>query len=177
MKVKEIMNSRVHATKCGESIADAAFTMKATGSDCLVVMDGVGVAGILTERDLVVGCLLESHTSWHCRVQQHMQMQKETVDPDMDAKAAAALMCNRKLACIPVIERGNFVGLLSFEKLNSALASTNIELETDHHHETIVWALPNLLLRSSFDPDQAVWSLRFGALFLAVTCIRRHLSC
>lgn len=126
MKVREVMNSKIHTIGCEESIAEAAFVMKETGSSCLVVVDGGKAAGVITERDMVLGCLLQSHVSWNCNVYRHMQAQADVISVNADAGDAAILMLDKDLAHLPVVERHKLVGMLSYDQVSPFTRANNI---------------------------------------------------
>ena len=47
------------------------------------------------------------------RVREIMSTEVETVDPDVDLKAAAQMMLDNKIGCLPVVEGEHLVGILT----------------------------------------------------------------
>ncbi len=74
MEVGELMNKDAYSVGLDTSIADAALLMKSTGASCLVVTKNEKIEGIITDRDMALGCLVEGHISWKCPVYKHMAL-------------------------------------------------------------------------------------------------------
>jgi CBS domain-containing protein len=88
----------------------------------LPVMDGPRVVGVLSQRDLFQAAL--SHALGYgsvgrarllksIAVKEVMSEPVVTIEPDTAIADAARLMIARKIGCLPVVERGNLVGLVT----------------------------------------------------------------
>ena len=95
--------------------------MKETGASCLVVMRDQTVEGIITDRDMALGCLVDGHVSWKCQVYQHMTLQRQTVSPGLHFGDASVMMIDRDMDHLPVLEDGQLVGLISSDQLYQAI--------------------------------------------------------
>ena len=121
MNVSELMNRDPHAVGVDTNISDAAQLMKETGASCLVVMRDHRVEGIITDRDLARGCLVDGHVSWKCQVYKHMTLQRQTVSPGLHFGDASVMMIDRDIDHLPVVDEGQLVGLISSEQLFQAI--------------------------------------------------------
>tara|TARA_B100001971_G_scaffold17197_1_gene13402 strand:- start:4267 stop:4683 length:417 start_codon:yes stop_codon:yes gene_type:complete len=121
MEVGELMNKDAFSVELETSIADVAQLMKRTGANCLVVMENEEIEGIITDRDMALGCLVDGHTSWKCSDYRHMALQHLTVSPTLHYADASIMMIDRDLEHLPVVEGGELVGLLSSEEVLAAV--------------------------------------------------------
>ena len=93
MNVADSMITEVSIVDLGTSVADAAAMMQERNTGCIVVVDVVengAVVGIITERDMVLGCLIDGHTSWKCQVCRHMTSLSVTAMPHTDVGDACS---------------------------------------------------------------------------------------
>ncbi|MBF8268276.1 MAG: hypothetical protein HW388_1784, partial [Dehalococcoidia bacterium] len=72
MQLGDIMAKNVFTISGEESVAAAARRMREGNIGCLVVMKGETLQGIVTDRDLLIGCLGDAHDPGECRVSRHM---------------------------------------------------------------------------------------------------------
>ena len=73
--------------------------------------------GILTDRDIVVRCVADDHGRW-CTVCDHMTRQPlATVAPDADVDEVTALMRERRIGRVMVVEDGRLVGVVAMADL------------------------------------------------------------
>ena len=66
MDVGELINTDAYSVDVETNIANAAQLMKDRGVSCLVVLGKDGVEGIITDRDMALGCLIEGHMASEC---------------------------------------------------------------------------------------------------------------
>ena len=125
MNVAELMTNEVSIVDLGMSVADTAAMMQEQNTGCIVVVDVVedgALAGIITERDMVLGCLIDGHTSWKCQVYRHMTILNEAATPFTDIGDALLLMMDSEVSHLPVVnENGSVIGLLYAEDLSRAI--------------------------------------------------------
>jgi CBS domain-containing protein len=71
------------------------------------------LVGILTDRDIVVRCVADDHGHW-CTVCDHMTRHPlATVGPDADLDEVTALMRERRIGRVMVVEGGRLVGVVA----------------------------------------------------------------
>ena len=89
------------------SVDDAARTMAAAGvSHLLVTGDGQHLLGVFCVCDL-------ERAPAGTGLRQHLRRRPITVDVDTDATRVAELMRSAGVSCLPVVEQGRLVGIIS----------------------------------------------------------------
>lgn len=122
MHTADLMSGDVSIVDLATSVADAAKLMEAQNTGCLVVVDDGALAGIITERDMVLGCLIDGHTSWQCRVYRHMTILSEAATPQTDIGDALLIMMECEVDYLPVVsDNGSVIGLLYAEDISRAI--------------------------------------------------------
>jgi CBS domain-containing protein len=110
--VSNIMSTPVEKIALSATATKAATLMRDSDISCLVVLEGDGVAGIVTTTDLrdlvAAGTPPEDAT-----VQDMMTATVETVGPGTTVREAARVMANVGIKHLPVTETGELVGLVS----------------------------------------------------------------
>ncbi len=119
MKLKDIMTRNVLTIAPDVSIAAAAQRMQEANVGCLVVA-GSDVQGIMTDRDIAVGCVAQAHDPRSCPVWRHMN-KPITAGPDVEILDAAHLMVEKRIKRLPVMDGGKLTGLVSFSDVALAL--------------------------------------------------------
>jgi CBS domain-containing protein len=114
--IKQILRtkgSRVWKVPADASVLDALHVMAERGTGSVVVMDNGRVAGIFTERDFArkVG-LVEAKPS-SIRIRDVMTVQLVTVEPGDTVNECMALMTEKRIRHLPVLEDGQLVGIIS----------------------------------------------------------------
>ncbi len=121
MSVSQVIDSNYRTVGLGETVAQAAQLMREAGTGCLVVVDGEVPAGIITERDMVLGCLIDGHASWECQVFRHMTIITEYANPEMGIGEALILMLDDQISFLPVVDDDMLVGLITSESASRAI--------------------------------------------------------
>ena len=129
MKVSEIMTPAAVTDRPDDTLAEAARKMWEQQTGSLVVTDGDEMLGILTERDVLkavaTGTSLEDTS-----VSEVMTKDVITAHPGMSLREAAAIMTDKWIRHLPVLDRGSLVGILSQRDLSGVLAGALNEPET-----------------------------------------------
>ena len=122
MRLREIMTRDVQTIGVEATISDAARAMREANVSCLVVMKSEQVSGVISERDLVLGCLIDGHFSWECQVFRHVNIQSSVAHPDMIITDAVVMMIENEIDTLPVVENSEVVGLVSPAAFSRAIA-------------------------------------------------------
>ena len=104
---------RVFTISSKATVFEAISQMDACNVGSLVVVDDATPCGMLTERDYLRRVALEDRSSKTTLVEDIMSTEIEYVDPNTDLEACMAVMAKRHIRHLPVLERGQLVGLLS----------------------------------------------------------------
>jgi CBS domain-containing protein len=115
-KVKQILKAkgnRVWKVPAEASVLEALKVMAERGTGSVMVMENDRVAGIFTERDFArkVG-LVEAKPS-SIQVRDVMTVQLVTVEPGDTVNECMALMTEKRIRHLPVLEGGQLVGIVS----------------------------------------------------------------
>ena len=122
MYTADLMSGDASIVDLSTSVADAAKMMETQNTGCLVVVDDGALAGIITERDMVLGCLIDGHTSWQCQVYRHMTILNDAATPQTDIGDALLIMMEREVDYLPVVnDEGKVVGLLYADDISRAI--------------------------------------------------------
>jgi CBS domain-containing protein len=118
MQVKEVMTSNIAALAPNNTILDAAKSMQAHNIGCMPVCNPDGkVAGILTDRDIVVRSLANNGDPKTTLVKDVMTKNVITAQPDMDISTALELLATNKIRRLPVVKNDTLVGILAIGDL------------------------------------------------------------
>ncbi len=109
MRIAEVMTTRVETVPAGESAENALRRMRAKRVHHLAVMLGEEVVGVVSARDLDS---LGSARSYRT-VGDVMSSPAVTAQPDTTIRQASNLLRGRTIGCLPVLEGGRLVGILT----------------------------------------------------------------
>ncbi len=121
MKLKDIMVRDVEVIAGQATITMAAERMKARKVSALPVIEHGRVAGMLTDRDIVVRVLAMHLDPQRARVRDHMSQGTIHVYEDQDVKEAIQIMGLHHFRRLPILARdGNLVGIVTLSDLLKA---------------------------------------------------------
>jgi CBS domain-containing protein len=109
MRVHEVMTPRVQAVAPRASLSEAAALMREHRIHHLLVLEGRSMVGVLSSRDL----LGRSEGD----VASAMSVKVVSVAPNTTVRQAANLLRGRTLGCVPVLDGGRPVGMLTVSDL------------------------------------------------------------
>ncbi|PQV48129.1 CBS domain-containing protein [Paraburkholderia sp. BL21I4N1] len=110
-------NTVVFTVGADDSVYDAIKLMAEKGIGALVVTDGDGIAGIVTERDYARKVVLMDRSSKATPVRDIMSKAVRFVRPDQTTDDCMALMTERRMRHLPVIENDRLIGMVSIGDL------------------------------------------------------------
>jgi CBS domain-containing protein len=118
--VSEILGekgSRVFTIDPHSTVFDAIAQMVRHGVGALVVIEEESVLGIITERDYLRKVAIEGRTSRTTMVHEIMSSPVLAVRPGDDMNECLALMTEKRVRHLPVIDHGALIGLVSIGDL------------------------------------------------------------
>ena len=119
MRLRDIMHTKVETVTPRESGADALKRMRQAKIRHLVVQDGRRVVGVLSDRDVAgLGSLRQVET-----VEELMTSPAITGSPDLTLRQAANLLRGRVMGCLPILENGKIVGIVTTTDLLELIGS------------------------------------------------------
>ncbi|HEV3474994.1 MAG TPA: CBS domain-containing protein [Actinomycetota bacterium] len=120
MKISEIMTEAAVVDSPGDSLEAAARKMWEQQTGSLLVLDGEELLGIVTERDVLRA--VATGTPLDTPVSEVMSKELITVQPAASLREAAAIMTEKWIRHLPVIEGGRLMGIVSQRDLAGVLA-------------------------------------------------------
>ncbi len=115
--VSEIMTVAPHTVEATAPALDAARAMRDGDVGAIVVLDGGDLYGIVTDRDVAIRLVAERRDPATTTVGDIASREPTAIDSDRSEEDAVALMRERALRRLPVVEDGQPVGILSLGDL------------------------------------------------------------
>jgi len=137
-KVSEILGDkggRVLSIEASSSVFEAVQEMVEANVGSLLVTDGGDIIGIVTERDYLRRVTLEGRTDRDTAVGEIMTAPLVVVTPETEIDECMAVMTDRRIRHLPVVEGGDVVGVVSIGdlvKFKSRQQSFEIQYLTDY---------------------------------------------
>jgi CBS domain-containing protein len=115
MKVSDIMTSEGLATATLDTtLAEIAMRMRDENVGAIPIVDeDEKLAGIITDRDIVVRGIAEGENPDECTAEDILSEQLHTIQPHADIEEAAELMARHQIRRLPVVENAIIVGMIS----------------------------------------------------------------
>jgi acetoin utilization protein AcuB len=142
------MQHKIFTVQQGDTVEQAQTLMAVKNIRHLPVLEGRKLVGILSERD-IRGVLIPHrisgtskngnafYLSRNVKVEEAMTGDPLWVSPDSDIEEAARLLVNNKIGCLPVVDGGTVVGIITdtdilqvFSQIMGVLeASSRVDIE------------------------------------------------
>ena len=111
--VRDVLTPGVRTVSPSQSLAEAAAVMKGEDVGSVPVVEDDRLAGIVTDRDIVIRAVAERRDPQTVKVDEVASRQLVTVEPEQDLDEALALMAPHQVRRLPVVEAGRLVGMLA----------------------------------------------------------------
>ena len=123
LTVREVMTREVLSVERNQKLATADDIMRLGRTRHVLVVSETGeLEGVVSQRDLFHSGLLKAlgygtrakeHALDTLLVKEAMSSEPVTTTPDASLQSAARLMAKHKIGCLPVLEAGRIVGILT----------------------------------------------------------------
>lgn len=123
LEVRDVMSRDVATVSAEDNVVHAAQMMAVRNISCAVVLENSHVAGIITERDLLQKVVATEGDFYARKVRQVMSAPVLSVPPSMSIFEASAILENKRIKRLPVVEGGLLVGIVTQTDLTRVLAS------------------------------------------------------
>ncbi len=123
MLVRDIMTRPALTVSAGTTLEDAYRTMRERRIRHLPVLDGDSLVGVITDRDLRLATSVLAPTPFPpgSAVSTVMSRPPLTADPEDPVEDAARTMREHKIGCLPIVNDGRLVGIITGLDLLDAL--------------------------------------------------------
>jgi CBS domain-containing protein len=105
--------SAIYSVKPSDSVFDALRMMADKNIGAVIVRSDEKIEGIFSERDYARKVILLGKTSRETFVSEIMTTQVICVEPGWTAEQCMALMTERRIRHLPVVEQGRIMGVIS----------------------------------------------------------------
>jgi CBS domain-containing protein len=155
MRVGDVMTRSVLTTTPQTLVKDAAIVLVGHGVTLLpVVDDDDRLVGVFTEADVVRGRIPPDprRGAWHgsqagapppATVGEVMSCPPLTTDPYTDVAELAAMMIDRGLRSVPVVDEGQLVGIITRRDLVRTLTRADALIEADVRKRLKAYSTPD----------------------------------
>ena len=109
----ETKNREVWTIGPGDLVYDAIVKMAAKQIGALAVVEGGRVVGIITERDYARKVIIQNKSSKSTTVRSIMTERVIYVRPDQKIEECMALMTEKRIRHLPVLDEDKLVGMIS----------------------------------------------------------------
>jgi CBS domain-containing protein len=122
IRVREIMQTGVVTISAGDTLSTVEDIMTLGGLRHMPVVRGGTLVGVVSERDLLRASLSNLTGFGHEERRAFLQVVEITrvmsappiiIAPDAEIGQAARLLAEKRIGCLPVVEEGKLVGLLT----------------------------------------------------------------
>jgi CBS domain-containing protein len=116
MKIRDVMTPNPRTVSPNDTVQSAARLMAAEDTGAVPVVENGRVLAVVTDRDIVVRVVAEGGM-FSQPVRDIASTVVVAVSPDMSTKDARALMGERQIRRLPVVETDRLVGIVSLGDL------------------------------------------------------------
>lgn len=109
----DIKGREVHTIPSTATVYEAVERMVRRNVGCLLVVDGTAIRGIVTERDYLRQIVLKGRTSRTTQVHEIMTAEVVCAHADDTLEACMAVMTEKRIRHLPVLDEGRLAGLIS----------------------------------------------------------------
>lgn len=130
MLVRDIMRSPAVVVTPDTKLQDAYRTMREKGIRHLPVVEGDLLVGVITDRDLrlATSVLAPAPFPPGSQVSAVMCRMVQTADPLDPVEDAARIMRERKIGCLPILDEGRLIGIITgLDLLDALIRMTGVD--------------------------------------------------
>jgi|RhiMetdeSRZDD1v2_1073273.scaffolds.fasta_scaffold1040503_2 CBS domain-containing protein len=111
--VRDVMCPSPVTLPASASLLEAARTMREQDIGDVIVLEGNRLAGILTDRDLVVRGIAEGRDPERTRIGDVCSRELTTIAPDESVSQAVRIIREKAIRRLPVEEDGRVIGIVT----------------------------------------------------------------
>ena len=131
----KVRPARVVSVTPEHTVLEAIKVLAAEDIGAAIVMTGDRLAGIFSERDYTRKVILKGRSSESTRVEEIMTANVVVVSPRTKARECMALMTQKNIRHLPVMEEGRVIGMVSIRDIVSdIIADQDFTIEQLEHY-------------------------------------------
>jgi len=115
----------LHAVPVNVTVFEAVQKMNQHRIGAVLVMDGESLAGIFTERDVLIRVIAASLDPRAIPVRQVMTANVLTVEPEATVQQVMEIFADKRCRHLPVVRDGKLLGLISIGDVSRWLANAH----------------------------------------------------
>ena len=121
--IRQILRDKpdVYGVAPEETVYNALTLMAEKNIGAVLVLEGQDITGIFSERDYARRGILQGHLSRETAVREIMTPHVICVEPSATVDECMALMTDKRIRHLPVVERGTLLGVVSIGDIVRAL--------------------------------------------------------
>jgi CBS domain-containing protein len=137
--IRELLDTKGHeicSVKPDDTVYDALDLMAQKNIGSVIVLSDDGtILGIFSERDYARKIILAGRTSRDTRVSDVMTTAVSSIDPGWSIEKAMALMTEKRIRHLPVLDRDSLVGVISIgDVVKAQIAEKDFLIEQLEHY-------------------------------------------
>ena len=135
--VKDVMSKNIIAVLPSDTIQEVARLMQENNIGAVPVVSGGELKGILTDRDIVLGCVAQGKDPHDVKASSLMTREVAYVTPNQTVHDAVQMMASEQVRRLPVIRDGYIDGIVSLADIARRHAGPEIaeaisEISSNH---------------------------------------------
>ena len=115
--IREVMTEDVVAMPTSATLTQASREMRERDIGDVIMLEDDMVAGILTDRDIVVRAVADGHSPGETTIGEIATRDPQTLRPDDTVEDAIQIMRERAVRRLPIVEEGRPIGIVSIGDL------------------------------------------------------------
>jgi signal-transduction protein with cAMP-binding, CBS, and nucleotidyltransferase domain len=146
--VRDILRSKgqdIWSIGCDEKVYDALKLMAEKNIGAVLVMESDRLQGVLSERDYARKVILHGKNAQETAVGEIMTDRVICVGPEQSTEECMALMTDKRVRHLPVLEDGQVIGVVSIGDVVKSIIS---------HQEFIIEQLEQYITGTPYQPRQ-----------------------
>ena len=138
ISVSQLLNKKgneIHAISPEATVFEAITLMSTLGVGALLVLEGIRLVGLISERDYTRKVILKGRASGSTQVQEIMTTKVICVSPDNNIEECMVLMTENHIRHLPVLEKGMVVGVITImDVIRNVLSEKEFIIEQLEHY-------------------------------------------
>ncbi len=115
--IREVMIKDLVTLPSGASVEDASRQMKDRDIGDVIVLEDEDIAGILTDRDIIIRAIAEGRSPADTTIGEIASRDLAVVSPDDTVETVIGIMRAQAVRRVPVVEAGKPIGIVSIGDL------------------------------------------------------------